>query len=362
MLNFYIQGQYLRASTPRVIVSDTIRYIQANFTFSPDWEGMEKYIHFQKDEDLFDVTLDNDKITKEHNVNLTAGIWECYIHGDLYRDGEVYERAVTDKIQLTVVQSGMLEGQPFPQPTPSETEQMLSRIVALEGREEEDPTVPAWAKNEQMPSYTKEETDDRILELNQYVIQELEAVDEKLDEKEKLLNKSETLASNQDNTHYPTVKAVVDYLVNYLNSSSFADNMNVFNRTPNKILQPSNLDYAVKVALNSGTAWSSAEKEEARKKLGLDEFVLPVKKNQNGTMNPSDVYALADGLYYFIKPVYNASDDGKSIHGMCSISEHFVNNYDYGIYFGDFSASAGKYTTTGSIDGYGQIEREYYGN
>lgn len=89
----------------------------------------------------------------------------------------------------------------------------------------------------------------------------------------------------------------------------------------------------------------------------FNDYVLPKKANQYGSMTVTDVYNLTDGLYYFLRPVYNASSDGKSIHGLCSISEHFVNCYDYGIYFGDYSSSSKKFTTVGSIDGYGSAER-----
>lgn len=89
----------------------------------------------------------------------------------------------------------------------------------------------------------------------------------------------------------------------------------------------------------------------------FNDYVLPKKANQFGTMTVADAYNLGDGLYYFLKPLYNASTDGKSIHGLCSISEHFINCYDYGIYFGDYSSASQKFTTVGSIDGYGSVER-----
>lgn len=137
------------------------------------------------------------------------------------------------------------------------------------------------------------------------------------------------------------------------------DNAEIFARSsPNRALTLSKLEYAIKLVLSDNTkAWSDADKSAIRQKIGLDDYVLPLKVNKDGRMTVAEAYALEDGLYYFIKPLYNASTDGHSIHGMCSISEHFINNYDYGIYFGDYSSSSQKFTTVGSIDGYGQIER-----
>lgn len=119
---------------------------------------------------------------------------------------------------------------------------------------------------------------------------------------EKVANKSNELDSSEDK--YPSNKAVLDYVTSYFN-----------------------------------------------------DYVLPKKANQYGSMTPSDVYNLGDGLYYFLRPVYNMTSSGKSLHGLCSISQHFINNYDYGIYFGDYSSSSQKFATVGSIDGYGEIER-----
>lgn len=92
--------------------------------------------------------------------------------------------------------------------------------------------------------------------------------------------------------------------------------------------------------------------------INPSDYVLPLKVNTNGLMTVEEAYNLTDGIYYFIKPLYNASSDGHSIHGMCSVSEHFINNYDYGIYFGDYSSSTKKFTTVGSIDGYGHFEKD----
>lgn len=142
------------------------------------------------------------------------------------------------------------------------------------------------------------------------------------------------------------------YIVAPTNDEIFA------RKSPYKPITLSKLDYAMKVAMcDTNVTWTDGEKAAARTRFGLDDYVLPLKVNKDGRMTVAEAYALEDGLYYFIKPLYNASTDGHSIHGMCSVSEHFINNYDYGIYFGDYSTSSQKFTTVGSIDGYGQIEQ-----
>lgn len=42
-----IHGQVLHLAN-LTIVEDTIDYLDAVFTFSPDWEGLSKWAHFQK--------------------------------------------------------------------------------------------------------------------------------------------------------------------------------------------------------------------------------------------------------------------------------------------------------------------------
>lgn len=66
--------------------------------------------------------------------------------------------------------------------------------------------------------------------------------------------------------------------------------------------------------------------------------MLPQIMNADGNMTPADVNNLDDGLYYFVKPVYNMYQS-ISLTGLVSINHHYVNAYDYNAYFSDFNGT-----------------------
>lgn len=75
-----IHGQVLHLAN-LTIVEDTIDYLDAVFTFSPDWEGLSKWAHFQKGSVVYDVALVDDRIDRSQHLNLDRGTWEVYLHG-----------------------------------------------------------------------------------------------------------------------------------------------------------------------------------------------------------------------------------------------------------------------------------------
>lgn len=116
-LNFYISGQNISCQVPKVIVSDTIRYLEANFVFMTNpWKGLHKWAHFAvegKDES-YDILLEENKIPQSFNLALSAGKWSVWVHGDRQKDGEIEQRITTDKCFFEVEQSGELGGEVFP--------------------------------------------------------------------------------------------------------------------------------------------------------------------------------------------------------------------------------------------------------
>ena len=192
MINGFVRGQQLTVRHP-VIAADTINYLTVLFTFhTRDWAGLEKWTHWQRGDVVYDIPLVNDQITEDAHLNLDAGEWTVWIHGNRYADGIVVQRITTDKAKITVVPTGTLDGEPFPEMPASVTEQILARLDAAEkakldpvptseamtqpvGRDEQgrlftaptgggggsggiiaetDPTVPAWAKRPDPPTYT----------------------------------------------------------------------------------------------------------------------------------------------------------------------------------------------------------------
>ncbi len=133
MINGEIYRQRLKISKEHV-VADTIDYLEAQFSFSDDWNGLEKWVHFsnRKSGAVYDIRLTDDCIRKEDHLNLSAGIWMVYLHGNEFRNGEVIERITTDMETLQVHPTGTLNGEPFPEMPESVTEQILARLEYLE--------------------------------------------------------------------------------------------------------------------------------------------------------------------------------------------------------------------------------------
>lgn len=130
-LNFFVKGQDISCQVPKVIVSDTIRYLEADFSFmTKPWKGLQKWAHFAVDgKGSFDVLLDDDKIPQNFNLALEAGRWAVWVHGDLQEQGEVKQRIITDKCFFEVIQSGAINGEVFPNFPPDAVGQLDARVT-----------------------------------------------------------------------------------------------------------------------------------------------------------------------------------------------------------------------------------------
>lgn len=115
------------------IVADTIDYLEAKFEFrTDDWDGLDKWAHFAKDSAVYDIRLTGNCIRKEDHLNLSAGMWKVYLHGNEFRGGEVVQRITTDEVVLYVIPTGILDGEPFPTVPPSAGEQIIASAAAAE--------------------------------------------------------------------------------------------------------------------------------------------------------------------------------------------------------------------------------------
>ena len=116
-------------------VADTIDYLTAKFTFmSQDWEGLTIYAHFKQGETNYSVQLVDGMITESDHLNLGKGEWEVYLHGNEYRNGNVIKRITTNICTLTVLPTGILNGDPFPEAEPSVVEQLIAHDEDHENR------------------------------------------------------------------------------------------------------------------------------------------------------------------------------------------------------------------------------------
>ena len=105
MLEFYVAGQSLKYYTP-VIAADSLKFLTAQFHFIGDeWDGYTRWAHFRKGETVYDIALDeNDRITEDDALNLTAGEWDVYMTGT-----KDTARLTTVVVIMTVKESGLID-------------------------------------------------------------------------------------------------------------------------------------------------------------------------------------------------------------------------------------------------------------
>ena len=150
MITGTVKGQSLRLSAP-VIAADTINYLTARFLFSEEWDGLMIYAHFTCGSANYDAPLVNGELTEESHVNLGAGTWSVWLHGEEYSDGKLTKRITTVQALLIVKPTGTFDGEPFPS-TPSEIERLHAEFDAMKRGiqadwQENDETAASYVKN-----------------------------------------------------------------------------------------------------------------------------------------------------------------------------------------------------------------------
>lgn len=126
-MEFYIDGQTIRFTSP-VIAANSRDYLTARFHFSgEEWEGCSKWAHFRQGETVYDLNLENDEIGSGMHLNLSLGQWEVYLTG--HREET---RITTVPVLLRVRESGLID-EPLHQIPLSVAEQVDSKAnLALE--------------------------------------------------------------------------------------------------------------------------------------------------------------------------------------------------------------------------------------
>lgn len=132
MLDFRVSNQTLSRLLSPSIVSDTINYITAKFEFTSDWDGLSKWVHFSQGDTSYIVELHDDQIEATQGLNLGEGIWEVYLHGNAFDGNTVTQRITTSITEISVKPTGILDGEPLPDITASEGEQILAKAVNAE--------------------------------------------------------------------------------------------------------------------------------------------------------------------------------------------------------------------------------------
>ena len=122
-----IRGQVLTIKKS-IIAADTLNYLTAQFTFiGIEWEDLIKIAHFSNGLDAIDIELTEGHIRAEDGLNLTAGKWKVSITGEKFEDNEVVKRVTTTIADITVLPSGVADGEPIPS-LPSYGEQILAEV------------------------------------------------------------------------------------------------------------------------------------------------------------------------------------------------------------------------------------------
>ena len=129
MIHLFIKGQVLQVDAP-TIVAGTIDYLSARFCFqSSDWDGLQKWAHFENGDTVYDIELVDDRIEKDKHLNLSEGEWSVWLHGSEYVDGELTMRITTAAVRLVVLPTGTTDtDNPFPSATPSVVEQIYADL------------------------------------------------------------------------------------------------------------------------------------------------------------------------------------------------------------------------------------------
>lgn len=142
MITGTVKGQALRISSP-TIAADTISYLTARFVFTSDWDGAVKFAHFSCGENNYSVPLTDDEIREGDKLNLGAGTWKVWLHGERYEGGKLKQRITTEEALLVVRATGSFEGEPFPT-APSEIERLHAEFDKVKRGVQSD-----WGQNDE---------------------------------------------------------------------------------------------------------------------------------------------------------------------------------------------------------------------
>ena len=121
-LLFNIDHQHISVTRGQNVVSDSVRYLTAQFGFSEDWDGTAKTAIFSGKGGTYEVLLTNDACTVPYEV--ISGRFGVSVFG--VRNGV---RITADTAYLCVQQSGYTPGETPSEPTPSVYEQIMDKIT-----------------------------------------------------------------------------------------------------------------------------------------------------------------------------------------------------------------------------------------
>ena len=129
MITGFIRGQRLTLCSPPT-VGGTWESLSARFVFETgEWDGLIRYAHFRREGDAEELILPipAEGVIGEH-LNLGAGIWHIWVHGDAVAGGTVTARLTTGVADLTVKETGAEDPLPL---SPTYGEQVLAQVISV---------------------------------------------------------------------------------------------------------------------------------------------------------------------------------------------------------------------------------------
>ena len=129
MVTGFIRGQRLTLCSPP-LAAGTYESIPARFVFeTSDWDGYLPFVHLRPkeggDEQILPVGEDG---AVEGYLNLAAGEWIVWVHGDKLSGESVAARLTTETAFLTVSENGARDPLPL---TPTFGEQLMALVVTM---------------------------------------------------------------------------------------------------------------------------------------------------------------------------------------------------------------------------------------
>lgn len=104
-IKFTVLGQELKVVTPIILVSDSVGYLDAEFEFSSDWDGLNKWAHFKSQDGVtYNLELTENKLAR---LNLLQGRWSVWIHATDVTPDTPTLRITSSTVTFTVQSSGV---------------------------------------------------------------------------------------------------------------------------------------------------------------------------------------------------------------------------------------------------------------
>lgn len=119
MLKFSIKNQRVIRFDEFTVVADSRNYLKAQFTFSSEWNNKIKTAVFVNNGVAYNVLLVEDKCTVPHEVIKNPSFSVSVFGGDLI---------TANVAEIQVQESGLIEGQVPPEPTPTVYSQLVDSV------------------------------------------------------------------------------------------------------------------------------------------------------------------------------------------------------------------------------------------